>query len=52
MEWSEHGQKGKGNPYEETCIKDSEDCGISGFMKTLENRTLMKFYRKELIQPP
>lgn len=29
-------------------IKDSEDCGIIEAMKTLENKALMRFYRKEL----
>ena len=51
MEWSEHDQRGKGNPYEDTCIKDSEDCGIIGFMKTIENKALMRIYRKDLTMP-
>jgi hypothetical protein len=51
MEWSEHDQRGKGNPYEDTCIKDSEDCGIIGFMKTVENKALMRIYRKDFTMP-
>jgi hypothetical protein len=51
MEWSEHDQRGKGNPYEDTCIKNSEDCGIIAFMITVENKALMRIYRKDLTQP-
>ena len=46
MEWSDYEQRGKGNPHQNQCIKDSEDCGIIEAMKTLENKALMTIYRK------
>ena len=48
MEWGEHDQGGKGNPYEDPDIKDSEDCGIIVSMETLENKALMRICRKDL----
>ena len=48
MERREHDQGGKGNPYEDPDIKDTEDCGIIVSMKTLENEALMRIYRKDL----
>jgi len=51
MERREHDQGGKGNPYEDQDIKDSEDCGIIVSMKTLENNALMRIYRNDLTVP-
>src|SRR4030042_3981079 len=51
MEWSEHDQRGKGNPCEDTCIKNSRGCCINGIMKTVENKALMRIYRKDLTLP-
>jgi hypothetical protein len=48
MEWGEHDHRGKGNPYQDTRIENSEDCGVIGLMKTLENKALMRIYRKDL----
>ena len=48
MERHEHDQRGKGDPYEDTCIKATEDCGIIVSMKTVENKALMRIYRKDL----
>jgi len=51
MEWSEYDQRGKGDPYQNPCIKDSENCGIIEAMETLENKALMRIYRKDLTMP-
>jgi len=48
MEWSEHDQRGKGNPCKDMHIKNAGNCGIIGIMKTVENKALMTIYRKDL----
>lgn len=41
--------RGQELPYQKrNGIKDSEDCGIIEAMKTVENKALIRFYRKDL----